>query len=623
MAAVRPLRLKTEVVSRAEKISATELPIARVWVDNGIYHLDGSYDYLIPQSLSEVVSVGVCIEVPFNGRTVEAIVLERLPESHSSKLKYILKVISPIAVATPSTLALIAAVAKRWAAHPYDVIRSAIPPRAASVEKELFEPSGAKIKITKPSRSYLQLPPFAQESEIIAEHMRVCSRDGRVLVIVPESRFVDQICNLYPGAISIDSSLDRTTRYRNFLKAVHGSADIFVGTRSAVFASIPGLTRIVVADEGSENSYERRSPGWNVRDVAIVRSQIEKVSLDFIGYSPSSEISRLIELKWVTYSAVRHKVSVQNFQQSTSELLPGRIISEIRRALQKGPVLFIASRKGYSQALSCARCRNVARCECGGRLFKSSPNSKPECALCGVKQDPWSCTWCQGVTPFLIGRGSARFAQEIGSAFPGNQITVSEGDHILDKYEKSDGIVIATPGSIPISQNGYSALVILEGDSYFSQADIRSQERTRELFFSCGGFLSKDGALLLVAANGNPIIGALSSWKPSLLAQREFRERQEVSLPPYVRALSLDIATAEVNQLIRGLEVARGEKRLPIDSRILGPVELKGALSRVLIMAPINEGEALVTFIHEYQRRRSAAKKTLATLRIDPYSLTR
>jgi primosomal protein N' (replication factor Y) len=623
VAVVRPLRLKTEVVSRNDNVSAGYLPVVRVWVDNGVYHLDGSYDYLVPQSLSPLISVGVRVEVPFNSRTVEAIVLERLPESESAKLKYIVKVISPIPVATQLSLALIAAVSKRWAAHPYDVIRSAIPPRAASVEKELFEPSRAKIKISKPSRSYLQLPPFAQESGIIAEHIKACSTDGRVLVIVPESRFVDQICNLYPGAISIDSSLDRTTRYRNFLKAVHGSADIFVGTRSAIFAPIPGLTRIVVADEGSENSYERRSPGWNVRDVAILRSQIEKVSLDFVGYSPSSEISRLIELKWITYSAVRNRVSVQNFPQSTSELLPGRIISEVRKALQKGPVLFIASRKGYSQALSCARCRNVAQCECGGRLFKSSPNSKPECALCGVVQDPWSCTWCQGVTPFLIGRGSARFAQEIGSAFPGNQITVSEGDHILDGYEKSDGIVIATPGSMPIAPHGYSAVVILEGDSYFAQSDIRSQERTRELFFSCGGLMSKDGALLLVIANENSIIGALSSWKPSLLAQRELRERQEVHLPPYVRALSLDIAAGEVNQLIRGLEIARDEKRLPVDSRILGPVQLKGSLSRVLIMAPIDDGEALITFIHEYQRRRSAAKKTLATLRIDPYSLTR
>ena len=623
MAAVRPLRLKTEVVLRDENVSATNLPVVRVWVDNGVYHLDGSYDYLVPQSLSALVSVGVRIEVPFNSRNVEAIVLERLPESQSARLKYIVKVISPVPVATAMTLSLIAAVSKRWAAHPYDVIRSAIPPRAATVEKEVFEPSRAKAKNSKPSRSYLQLPPFAQESAIIAEHMRVCSKDGRILVIVPESRFVDQICNAYPGAISIDASLDRTTRYRNFLKAVHGSANIFVGTRSAIFVPIPGLTRIVVADEGSENSYERRSPGWNVRDVAILRSQIEKVSLDFIGYSPSSEISRLIELKWITYSAERHKVTVQNFQQSTSELLPGRIISEVRKALKKGPVLFIAARKGYSQALSCARCRNVAQCECGGRLFKSSPNLKPECALCGIKHDLWTCTWCQGVTPFLIGRGSARFAQEIGAAFPGSQITVSEGDHILDKYEKNDGIVIATPGSMPIAQNGYSAVIILEGDSYFSQSDIRSQERTRELFFSCGGLLSKDGSLLLVIVNENPIIGALSSWKPSLLAQRELRERQEVLLPPYVRALSLDIASSEINQLIRGLEIARDEKRLPVGARILGPIELKASLSRVLIMAPIDEGEALITFIHEYQRRRSAAKKTLATLRIDPYSLTR
>lgn len=623
MAVVRPLRLKTEVVPRNNSVSAANLPVVRVWVDNGIYHLDGAYDYLVPESLSELISIGLRIEVPFNSRTVEAIVLERLPESPSTKLKYIVKVISPIPVATETTLSLIAAVSKRWAAHPYDVIRSAIPPRAASIEKEVFEPSHTKIKISKPSRRYLQLPPFTRESEIIAEHIRACSRDGRVLVIVPESRFVDQICNLYPGAISIDSSLDRTSRYRNFLKAIHGSADIFVGTRSAIFVPIPGLTHIVIADEGSENSYERRSPGWNVRDVAILRSQIEKVSLDFIGYSPSSEISRLIELKWITYSAIRNKVSVENFQQSTSELLPGRIISQVRKALQKGPVLFIASRKGYSQSLSCARCRNVAKCDCGGRLFKSSVNAKPECALCGLVQDRWSCTWCQGATPFLIGRGSARFAQEIGAAFPGNQITQSEGDHILDKYDKSEGIVIATPGSMPAAINGYSAVVILEGDSYFAQSDIRSQERTRELFFSCGGLLTRDGTLLLVLANENPIIGALSSWKPSLLAQRELRERQEVSLPPYVRALSLDIASSEINQLIRGLEIARDEKRLPVGTRILGPVDLKGSISRTLVMAPIDDGEALITFIHEYQRRRSAAKKTLAALRIDPYSLTR
>jgi len=622
VAAVRPLRLKTEVIKRSEN-SATHLPVARVWVDNGVYHLDGEYDYLIPESLAAKVAVGVRIEVPFNGRTVEAIVLQRLVESPTANLKYILKVLSPIPVASAHTLKLISAVAQRWAAHPYDVIRSAIPPRVASVDKEPIVVDESTSRITRPSRTYVQLPPFVKKTEIIATHINRLGQKGRVLVIAPESRLVQQLQLLCPGSTILDSALDRTERYRNFLKASTGASGIIIGTRSSVFAPVPNISHLVVIDEGSENLYERRSPGWNVRDVAILRSQIEKISLTFFGYSPSSEVSRLIELKWISYEAHRAKVAVQSFQQSTNELLPGRAISEIRKALQKGPVLFLAGRKGYAQSISCARCRNIASCQCGGKLTKVSITAKPECALCGVVQDDWRCTWCQGVTPFLLGRGSQRFAQEIGSAFPGRQITLSEGEHILSEYEKSDGIVIATPGGVPIAKNGYGAVVVLEADAYFSQSDIRAQERSRELLFSCGGYLAPDGALLVVIAHDNPILGPLAAWKPSLLSQRELRDRQEVSLPPFLRALTLDLPAKEIQQLARGLEAAQQENRLPLGARILGPIELKGAMARIIIMAPNEVGEVLVTFIHEYQRRRSAAKKSLATLRIDPYSLTR
>lgn len=620
---MRPLRLKSELAPRGQGAAAENLPVVRVWVDNSVYHLDGAYDYLVPESLSSDIALGVRVEVPFNGRTVEALVLERLPDSTTSKLKSVLKIISTSPVATVETLALISAVSSRWAAHPYDVIRSAIPPRSAAVDREEFKAIPQGKRPQKPARSFLQLPPAQSRSQIIAEHVQELSKRGRVLVIVPDSRLLNQLVQLCPDAISIDSALDRTMRYRNFLKALHGSAQIYIGTRSVIFAPVADLFSIVVVDDGSESHYERRSPGWNVRDVAILRSQLERISLDFIGYSPSSEVARLIESKWIEYRALRKVVSVQNFQQSNSELLPGRIISEIRMALRNGPVLFIAGRKGYSQALSCSRCRNVALCECGGKLFKGAVTAKPECALCSKIYDPWICSWCRGETPFLIGRGSSRFIQEIGAAFPGVQISSSEGDHILDRYELKKGIVVATPGSIPEAASGYSAVVILEGDSFFLQSDIRAQERARELFFSAAGHLSQEGKLLLVLSHDNPIVGALSSWKPSLLSQRELREREEVHLPPYVRALSFDGDSSEIPQILRGLHKARDENRLPSTARILGPIDLKSGQSRILIMAPVAVGEELVKFIHEYQRRRSASKKTLASLRIDPYSLTR
>jgi primosomal protein N' (replication factor Y) len=69
---------------------------------------------------------------------------------------------------------------------------------------------------------------------------------------------------------------------------------VVVGTRSAIFAPIEDLSAIVVVDEGSEHHYEQRAPGWNVRDVAILRSINSHCDLTCIGYSPSSEVARLI-----------------------------------------------------------------------------------------------------------------------------------------------------------------------------------------------------------------------------------------------------------------------------------------------------------------------------------------
>jgi primosomal protein N' (replication factor Y) len=126
VALTRPLRLKSEVAKLRPEASSSSLPIARVWVDSGVFHLDQHYDYLIPDNLSSAVRTGIRIQVPFHGREVEALVLSRVSTSDSPVLKSISKVISPHSVATVESLALIEAVATRWAAHPYDILRSAI-----------------------------------------------------------------------------------------------------------------------------------------------------------------------------------------------------------------------------------------------------------------------------------------------------------------------------------------------------------------------------------------------------------------------------------------------------------------------------------------------------------------
>ena len=620
---MKPLRLKAEVAKREFLKSEQSGFVASIQVDTGVYHLDQPYDYSIPEEILDQVATGIRVQVPFGAREVEGLVLAVSKVSEMGGLKAISKVLSPISVASGNSLTLISEVAMAWAANPYDLIRSAIPPRVASVDKENWPSIPITPALAKGRREFLQLPshrnPFEALSDLISK------RNTRVstLIIFPDSRSISRFLALHAEAIVIDSSLDRTERYRNFLRAKYSVGNLIIGTRSAIFADIPDLAQVIVFDEGSEHLFEQRSPGWNARDVALIRARIQEIDFIAVGFAPSTEIARQIESGEIKFRASKSRVTVESYQQDFQELLPGRIIPAIRSALKSGPVLFLASRKGYSQAISCSKCRNLSLCSCGARLLKRTSTSPIECSLCDEKYSDWICTWCSSKTPYLLSRGTTRYAQEIGRAFPGVQVTLSEGEAILDDFSLTQGLVIATPGSAPFVRGGYSAVVVLDADALLNESDLKSLERAQQLIFSQASFLSKDGKLILVISHSSPIIGALAAWKPSLLAHRELEERRETELPPYAKAVSVDVAASEAQLLIRGFQAAKNDGRLPEALRILGPIQLKGEMQRILLLGPLEEAQSMVDLMHEYQRRRSASKKSLLTMRIDPYSITK
>ena len=620
---MKPLRLKAEVAKRESLKSEQSGFVASIQVDTGVYHLDKPYDYSIPEEILDQVATGIRVQIPFGAREVEGLVLAVSKVSEMGGLKAISKVLSPISVASSTSLALIIEVAKAWASNPYDLIRSAIPPRVASVDKEIWPSILINPALTKGRREFLQLPSHRNPFEALSDLISKRSTRVSTLIIFPDSRSISRFLALHPEAIVLDSSLDRTERYRNFLRAKYSAGNLIIGTRSAIFADIPDLVQVIVFDEGSEHLFEQRSPGWNARDVALIRARIQEIDFITVGFAPSAEIARQIESGEIKFRASKSRVNVESYQQDFQELLPGRIIPAIRIALKSGPVLFLASRKGYSQAISCSKCRNLSLCSCGARLLKKTATSPIECSLCDEKYQDWICTWCSSKTPYLLSRGTTRYAQEIGRAFPGVQVTLSEGEVILDDFSLTQGLVIATPGSAPFVRGGYSAVVVLDADALLNESDLKSLERAQQLIFSQASFLSKDGKLILVISHSSPIIGALAAWKPSLLAHRELEERRETELPPYAKAISVDVAASEAQLLIRGFQAAKNDGRLPEALRILGPIQLKGEMQRILLLGPLEEAQSMVDLMHEYQRRRSASKKSLLAMRIDPYSITK
>ncbi|SCL46815.1 replication restart DNA helicase PriA [Micromonospora citrea] len=107
-------------------------------------HLDRPFDYLVPAELDADAVPGTRVKVRFAGQLVDGWLLERADDSgHTGRLAYLEKVVSPEPVLAPEVARLARAVADRYAGSLADVLRLAVPPRHARVEKDVRARSGA------------------------------------------------------------------------------------------------------------------------------------------------------------------------------------------------------------------------------------------------------------------------------------------------------------------------------------------------------------------------------------------------------------------------------------------------------------------------------------------------
>ena len=621
---LRPLKLKMQRAPQPAGPTATDLPVASVWVDTAIPTLTEPFSYLIPEKLSSQVSIGSRVQVPFKDKHLEGIIIDRTAlTTDARELKSIYKWLGEYPVASAETLELISLTASFWGGSPYDVIRSAIPPRVASAEKSLSVAAKPSTPKSEAVATFHLLPPKLDPISALCSLVLSHKSSGVKLIIVPTARDLLRLAaSLAERDIdftSLDSNLPRADRYRNFLLASLGAANVVIGMRGAIFAPIPGLSEIYLHQENSEHYFERRAPYWNTREVAWIRSKLSNLDLHFTGYVPSLDVAIDIDKKEISYQATREKISVVAQASSNGELIPSKIYQQVRKAIMNGPVLFLVPAKGYATAISCAKCRNIAICECGGKLSKSSAKSEPICVLCCKRYQNWKCGWCGEARVFLTSRGIERFAEEIGRSFPNQLVIQSTASDPRDSVTSEPALVISTPGVEPIAESGYAAVVILQVDRFLNSSASNGVERAYSNFFAAGALISDTGVIALVSDDGSPITSALTTWNPATISKREIEQRISLQLPPISGAVLVLGDSGELVRLKSALESARAEKRAPKSLRVYGPTAGEGAKLTLLVDA--TEQIELVSLLREINKRRAISKKPLLAYRVNPYSL--
>ena len=180
-------------------------------------HLDRDFDYLVSAEQSDDAQPGVRVKVRFHGRLVDAFVLERRSDTdHEGKLGWLDRVVSSERVLTPDVRRLVDAVAARYAGTRPDVLRLAVPPRHATVEKQpppdVPQVTSTAIDRTawgdyargaqfldalaegRAARAVWQALPGEQWTDRLAEAAAVVVQSGRsVLAVVPDQSDVDAL----------------------------------------------------------------------------------------------------------------------------------------------------------------------------------------------------------------------------------------------------------------------------------------------------------------------------------------------------------------------------------------------------------------------------------------------
>jgi primosomal protein N' (replication factor Y) len=653
-------------------------------VDVPLAHLDRPFDYLVPSGLAEQAQPGTRVRVRFAGQLVGGWLLDRAESStHGGRLTFLERVVSPEPVLTPEIAQLARAVADRYAGSLADVLRLAVPPRHARVEREPPQPpptdpddpagaagEGAHRVVDGPAdavgagsgwASYPSGPGFLQAltdgrtpravwSALPGEEwaarfgaaVAATVRGGRgAVVVVADARDLDRLdaaltAELGSGRhVTLSAALGPARRYRAFLAARRGQVPAVIGTRAAMFAPVQRLGLVAIWDDGDDLYAEPRAPYPHAREVLLTRAQLGGTAVLLGGYARTAEAQLLLETGWAkeivaARETVRARTPAVAPTGDDPELardpgaatarLPSLAWAAARGALKAdAPVLVQVPRRGYLPATSCADCRSPARCA----------HCAGPLALRSAQAVP-GCQWC--------GRPAAAYAcphcggRRLRAAVVGARRTAEELGRAFP------GVPVRTSGREEVLSEvpaGASLVVATPGAEPVAAGGF-------------GAVLLLDSWALLTRADLRAGEEALRRWLAAAALARPASAGGRVvvvadgALAPVQALLRWDPAWFAARELTERRELgfppaARmasltgspeavadllAAARLPDEAQRLGPVPAGEAQERLLLRVPRSRAPVLAVALHAAAAVRTARKASQPVrIQVDPLNL--
>jgi primosomal protein N' (replication factor Y) len=426
---------------------------------------------------------------------------------------------------------------------------------------------------------------------------------GQALVLVPEIALTPQLVERFrrrfsAGIAVVHSGLTDAERREAWRSAHGGYARIVIGTRSAVFTSMPKLSLIVVDEEHDASYKQHEGFRYSARDLAVVRARGAAVPIILGSATPSLEtLENAAAGRYLKHllpqrpgGAQPPRMMLVDLRRHAAEQgLSTPAIQAMDQHLKAGgQVIVFLNRRGYAPSLFCNSCGWVAPCpHCDARMTLHRRAQRLRCHHCGAHAPiPSVCANCnQALLP--VGQGTERVEETLARIFPDAPLARLDRDvasargsvqNVLDRVHSGAARILV--GTQMLTKGHHfpdvTLVVVLDADQGLFASDFRATERLAQTITQVAGRAGREArageVMIQTQFPEHPLLNRLISEGYSSFAASALEERRDAGWPPYSRLALLRAETkdrASLDDFLRSAGL-RGEE-LGENVKILGP----------------------------------------------------
>jgi primosomal protein N' (replication factor Y) len=427
------------------------------------------------------------------------------------------------------------------------------------------------------------------KTEVYLRAAAQCLAQGRqVLVLVPEINLTPQLearfAARFPGRrlVSLHSGLTPAQRLRHWLLAHLGQADLVLGTRMAVFASLPRLGLIVVDEEHDPSFKQQEGARYSARDLAVWRGHHQRVQVVLGSATPSLESwQRALEGRYRLVAmpsrigggampAVRLlDMGLLPREAGTERALAPALLAAIEARCARGEQsLLLLNRRGYAPVLHCSACGWKSACpHCSAWRVFHKGDGLLRCHHCGLAERvPRACPDCGNLDIAPLGRGTEKLQEQLAALLPGARVGRLDADSTRGEGRLQQQLQAVHEGEVDVLvgtqmlAKGHdfrrvTLVAAVNPDTGLFSSDFRAPERLFALLMQAAGRAGRDaaqsgGSEMWVQTwhPRHPVYAALKAHDYPAFALAQLAERRAAGLPPFasLALLRADARSAEV-----------------------------------------------------------------------------